>query len=48
MQQQEENKKESEFDVIGEPQESDEKALNILLIGTSGAGKSSLINYLGG
>jgi predicted GTPase len=32
--------------IIEEPQELGEKALNVLLIGTSGSGKSSLINYL--
>ena len=34
--------------IIEEPQELGEKALNVLLIGTSGSGKSSLINYLAG
>ena len=48
MQQQEEEKKGSESIIKQEPQESGEKALNVLLIGTSGSGKSSLINYLAG
>jgi predicted GTPase len=48
MQQQEEEKKGSLVNIKGESQESDEKALNILLIGPSGSGKSSLINYLAG
>ena len=46
--QQEEEKKGSESIIKQEPQESGEKALNILLLGTSGSGKSSLINYLAG
>jgi predicted GTPase len=48
MQQQEEDKKDSELNIIEEPQESGEKTLNVLLIGASGVGKSSLINYLAG
>jgi predicted GTPase len=48
MKQQEEEKKGSELNIKEESQESDEKALNVLLIGTSGSGKSSLINYLAG
>jgi predicted GTPase len=48
MSQQEEEKKGYELNLKEEPQESGEKALNVLLIGTSGSGKSSLINYLAG
>ena len=44
----EEEKKGSELNIIEEPQELGEKALNVLLIGTTGAGKSSLVNYLAG
>jgi energy-coupling factor transporter ATP-binding protein EcfA2 len=44
----EEEKKGSELNIKGGPQESGEKAQNVLLIGTSGSGKSSLINYLAG
>ena len=50
-----EEKKESELFIEGEPQsrvEGDPQTrcsniLNVLLLGTSGAGKSSIINYLG-
>ena len=41
-------KKGSNLNIKGGPQESDEKALNVLLFGASGSGKSSLINYLAG
>ena len=44
----EEETKGPELNIKKEPQESSEKALNVLLLGPSGAGKSSLINYLGG
>jgi predicted GTPase len=44
----EEEKKGSYLNIKGGPQESFEKALNVLLIGASGSGKSSLINYLAG
>jgi predicted GTPase len=44
----EEEKKGYELIINEEPQESGEKALNVLLFGTSGSGKSSLINYLAG
>ena len=46
MQQKEEGKKGSVLNKKEEPQEAGEKALNVLLMGTSGAGKSSLVNYL--
>jgi predicted GTPase len=50
-----EEKKQSELFIEGEPQSKIEgdpqsrcsKSLNVLLLGTSGAGKSSIINYLG-
>ena len=48
MQQQEEEKKGSDFDAKEELQEYGEKALNVLLMGTSGSGKTSLIKYLAG
>jgi predicted GTPase len=49
MQQQEEEKKGPEqLNIKEEAQGSGEKALNVLLIGVSGSGKSSLINYLAG
>ena len=41
-------KKGSEQNIIEEPQEYVHQTLNVLLIGTSGIGKSSLINYLAG
>jgi predicted GTPase len=44
----EEEKKGSNFDAEEELQELDEKALNVLLMGTSGSGKTSLIKYLAG
>ena len=44
----EEEKKGSELNIIEEPQEYVDQTLNVLLIGTSGTGKSSLINYLAG
>ena len=44
----EEEKKGSELNIIKGHQESGEKALNVLVMGTSGSGKSSLINYLAG
>jgi predicted GTPase len=44
----EEEKKESELNIKEEPEESCDKALNVLLMGTSGSGKTSLINYLAG
>jgi predicted GTPase len=48
MQQQEEEKKGPNINIKGEPEDSGEKGLNVLMIGTSGSGKSSLINYLAG
>jgi predicted GTPase len=48
MSQQEEEKKGPYISIKEEPQDSGEKALNVLMIGTSGSGKSSLINYLAG
>ena len=44
----EEEKNGSELNIIEEPQESGHHVLNVLLIGTSGSGKSSFINYLAG
>ena len=48
MQQQEEEKKGSKLNIEAEPQDKCDNALNVLLFGTSGSGKSSLINYLAG
>jgi predicted GTPase len=45
---QEEEKNSSVINIKGGPQESGDHVLNVLLIGTSGSGKSSLINYLAG
>jgi len=42
----EEEKKDSELNFIGDPQSICENVLNILLLGTSGSGKSSIINYI--
>jgi predicted GTPase len=44
----EEEKKGPYLNIKEGPQESGEKALNVLLVGTSGSGKSSLINFLAG
>jgi predicted GTPase len=42
----EEEEKDSELNMIGDPQSRCGNVLNVLLLGTSGSGKSSFINYL--
>jgi predicted GTPase len=44
----EEEKKVFELKIKGNSQEICDNVLNVLLFGTSGSGKSSLINYLAG
>ena len=43
-----EEEKVSESYIGGDPQSRCDNVLNVLLLGTSGSGKSSFINYLGG
>jgi predicted GTPase len=48
MSQQDEEEKGSDINILGSSHRKCDNVLNVLIFGTSGSGKSSLINYLAG